>query len=835
VKEAERTPVLALVALVVGLVGTPARAQDVAEDIAQDLGKDAGALAHAVDRLAGTGRVLYVAAHPDDENTRLLAYLANARHMKAAYLSMTRGGGGQNLIGQEQDELLDVIRTEELLAARRLDGAVQRFTRMRDFGYSKTAKETLAAWDEEQALADVVFVVRAFQPDLIITRFNEQPPNHGHHTASAILARHAFSAAADPQRFPEQMALGVKPWQAARLLYNVANWRKEPPPPGAFSLDVGDYDARLGLSYGELSARSRSQHKSQGFGVPGERGESVENFVWLAGSRPEQEIWGGLDFSWQRLGGAAVGAGLRKAREALYRDAPERALPGLLEAHAALAALPSSPRVREARVSLERVIAAASGLFVRASADRPGAVPGGSVRVRVEVVLRRPADVGLRRLLFPDGSALDVGTKLTRQQKTEFTREVRIAADAPISAPYFLAAAGDPAAPTRQVVRDRRLVGDPQGPMPLSVRAEFEFAGKLIPIDAGVIYAWTDRVHGERMRRFSIVPPATITPARKAVMFPNGKRTPVLLQVRAGGDAVSGSVRLQLPAGWRAAPESVPVSLGQAGDETTVRIEVTPPPNAAAVEVHPAIEVAGKSWSYREDVIDYPHIPMQVVLQPLTLRLCPVALELPKRRIGYVAGSGDTIAGDLAHVGFKVDMIDDETLRSADLSRWGAVILGIRAFNTRPALHAAQPRLMRYVENGGRLLVQYNTQSMLAPLTELIGPYPLTIGRDRVTDETAEMVAVDPKHPVLRAPNRLGRADFAGWVQERGLYFADKWDARYQPVFKLADPDEAPLSGSVLVARHGRGHYVYTGLAFFRQLPAGVPGAYRLLANLIAQ
>jgi LmbE family N-acetylglucosaminyl deacetylase len=820
--------------LLAGLLGRPALAQDVSEDIAQDLGKDAGSLAHAVDRLAGTGRVLYVAAHPDDENTRLLAHLANGRHVKAAYLSMTRGGGGQNLIGQEQDELLDVIRTQELLAARRLDGAVQRFTRMRDFGYSKTAEETLAAWGKEEALADVVFVVRAFQPDLIITRFNEQPPNHGHHTASAILAREAFSAAADPQRFPEQMALGVKPWQAARLLHNVANWRKEPPPPGAFGLDVGDYDARLGLSYGELSARSRSQHKSQGFGVPGERGESLENFVWLAGSRPERDIFDGLDLSWQRLGGAAVANGLRKAREALYRDAPERALPGLLEAHAALSALPASPRVREARGSLERVIAAASGLFMRASADRPGAVPGSNVPVRVEVVLRRPADVALRRLLFPDGSALDVGTKLTRQQKNQYTREVRIAADAPISTPYFLAEPGDPAAPARQTVRDRRLVGDPEGPMPLRVRAEFEFAGKLIPIDAGVIYAWTDRVHGERTRRFSIVPPATITPVRKAVMFPNGRRMPVLLQVRAGGDAVSGSVRLQLPAGWRAAPESVPVSLAHAGDETTVSIEVTPPANAGAVEVHPAIEVAGKSWSYREDVIDYPHIPMQVVLQPLSMRLCPLTLAQPTRRIGYVAGSGDTIASDLAHVGFKVDMLDDETLRGGDLSRWGALILGIRAFNTRPALHAAGPRLMRYVESGGRLLVQYNTQSTLAPLTEMIGPYPLTLGRDRVTDETAEIVPVDPKHAVLRTPNRIGPADFAGWVQERGLYFADKWDARYQPLFKLADPDGAPLQGSVLLARHGRGRYVYTGLAFFRQLPAGVPGAYRLLANLIA-
>ena len=312
----------------------------------------AGTLAHALDRLANTGRVLYVGAHPDDENTRLLAYLANSRHVTAAYLSMTRGGGGQNLIGPEQDELLDVIRTEELLAARRLDGATQRFTRMRDFGYSKTADETLAIWNHEQALADVVWVIRTFQPDVIIARFDEQPPNHGHHTASAILAREAFTAAADPQRFPEQLTGGVEPWQADRLLLNVPTWREGPPPADALALDVGEYDPRLGLGYGELAALSRSQHKSQGFGVAGERGPLIERFVSVAGTQPTRDILENLDLTWGRFGdrAAPLAKALEEARGALERDHPERALPALLKAQRALDALPDvAARARRAR------------------------------------------------------------------------------------------------------------------------------------------------------------------------------------------------------------------------------------------------------------------------------------------------------------------------------------------------------------------------------------------------------------------------------------------------------------------------------------------------------
>ena len=796
---------------------------------------DAAGLAHALMRLEHTGRVLYVAAHPDDENTRLLTFLAGHRHLTAAYLSLTRGGGGQNLIGSEQDELLGVIRTEELSAARRLDGARQYFTRMRDFGYSKTADETFSAWGRDEALADVVWVIRSFQPDVIVTRFDERPPNHGHHTASAILAREAFAAAADPARFPEQLGRGVSVWQAARVLHNVPSWTGAPPPEHAMPLEVGAYDPWLGLASGELAARSRSQHKSQGFGVPGERGGLREHFVTVAGEPPKDDLLEGVDPSWVRFGeaGRAFGGVIARARAGFDPRWPERILPELLEAHLRLEALPAGDvRVRDARAALERAIFGAAGLFARATAAMPGAAPGQKVPVKLEVVLQRPAEVTVERVRFPHAPPLTPeAAGLPLNERRLYEAEVSLPAGAAPSSPHWLAALPD-GARHRVVERDRRA--DPVGPPALAVQLELSLGGRSLTLEAPVLYGWTDRVHGERLRRFLVVPPATVTPVREAVSFPDGRAQPVDVRVRAGRDGVRGRVRLPLPKGWRVAPAAAPVSLARAGEEVTVRFTVTPPRRAAPVNLGPTVEVDGKRWSLREDVIDYAHIPVQVVLRPATLRLVPLSLRLPKGLVGYVDGSGDTIPEDLAHVGLEVQRLDDEALRSGDLSRFAAILVGIRAYNTREVLKSAHPRLMAYVEGGGTVLVQYQTVSRWSPLEQPLGPFPLEVGRSRITDEAAQVLHLAPKSPLLAAPNRIGPEDWAGWVQERGLYFAEKWDDRYEPLFELADPGEAPLRGGLLVARHGRGRYIYTGLAFFRQLPAGVPGAYRLLANLIA-
>ncbi len=789
---------------------------------------DAGHLAHAVDRLGSTARVLYVAAHPDDENTRLLAYLANVRHVTAAYLSMTRGGGGQNLVGPDLAELLDVIRTEELLAARRIDGAQQRFTRMRDFGYSKSAKETLEIWGHDRALADVVWVIRTYQPDVIVTRFDEKPPNHGHHTASAILAREAFAAAADPAQFPEQLRDGVKPWQATRLVHNYPSWRDEPPPAGALSLDVTGYDARLGLSIGELAALSRSQHRSQGFGVSADRGATTERFVHLAGKPATKDILDDVVMGWERFGakGARVSRALEDARAKLSRDEPERALPSLLAARAALADLPDEPRVRDAMAALEPVLAGAAGLFARATAPIPLVVPGKSTKVSVELVLRRPAGLTLSRVTFPDGSTEDVKATLVTGDKKVIDHDTVVAAATPLSIPYWLSAYGD--SPEK---RDSPHVGQPRDPAPLAVTASFAAKDGTFDLKLPVVYAWTDPARGERVREVLIAPPATVTPVRAASMSLNGKPAPVVLRVRAAQDGVKASVSLPVPAGWKVEPPSVPVELAKAGDEATARFAVTPAAGAASSVLTPVLDGSGPA--VREDVLDYAHIPLQDVMQSARVRVAPLVAEIPTGVIGYIEGSGDSVADDLAHLGMRVELLDDDALRNADLSRFHAIVVGIRAFNTRAAVRAQQERLMRYVEDGGTVVVQYNTQNQLGPLEGRVGPYPLTIGRGRVTDERATMTPLVPDHELLTRPNAIGPSDFDGWVQERGLYFAETWDAKYTPILSAADPDEKPLEGSLLFAKHGKGRYVFTGLAFFRQLPAGVPGAYRLFLNLI--
>jgi len=790
----------------------------------------AGALAHAVDRLATTGRVLYVAAHPDDENTRLLAYLANIRHLDVGYLSMTRGGGGQNLIGGEQGILLDVIRTEELLAARRLDGARQFFTRMRDFGYSKRADEALAQWGHDEALADVVWVIRTFQPDVIITRFSENPPNHGHHTASALLAHEAFAAAADPKRFPEQLKTGVRPWQADRLLWNTGNFGGNQPPRDAVKLEVGTYDPRLGLAMGELAARSRSQHKSQGFGVPEDRGSVIENFVVLEGHRPPAESpdpFGGIELTWKRYGAAAAGyaRAIADAQRALDRDHPERALPALATARGELDRLPDDPRVRDTRRALDRTIADAAGFYARATAASPVAAPGSAVDVTVELVTRG-APVTVQRIEASGATAVTAPLALAIGDKHPVKLRMALPAQTPPSLAYWLAR---PPTPGHYAVADPALVGAPHGPPPLEVAVDVAIAGRTVHLVLPVVHVWTDRVLGERVRPFLIVPPATVTPLRDAVMAP-GHRAPLALRVRAGRDAVTGRIELELPAGWTAQPASQPVSLAKLGDETTVTFDVSPGPSAAAGEARPVVRIGDAAWSLREDVIDHPHIPMQVVLRPASVALVPLALKLPAGRIAYVRGSGDSVAADLAHVGLAVDELDDDALRTGDLSRYTAVVLGIRAYNTRPAVRAAHPRLMAYAERGGTVIVQYNTLDFDGP----IGPFPLELGRDRITDENAAVTFLDPRQPVLHHPNEITAADFTGWVQERGIYFASKWDARYTPVLRFSDPGEGPLDGGLVIARHGKGRYVYTGLVFFRELPAGVPGAYRLFANLLA-
>lgn len=793
-----------------------------------------GAQQVAIERLLNTGRVLYVAAHPDDENTRLLGYLANAKHLQVAYLSMTRGGGGQNLIGSEQAALLGVIRTQELLAARRIDGAEQRFTRARDFGYSKTAEETFATWGHDAILADVVWVIRSFRPDVVITRFTESPPNHGHHTASAILAHEAFEAAADPKRFPEQLERGVQTWGAQRLLLNVPRWGRDDDDglDAYLALDVGAYDPRLGQSYGELAAASRSMHKSQGFGSAGVRGPIWEYFEPIAGRRPDKDLFEGIDTSWRRIRGATkVRTSLERARRAYRSDRPEDALPGLLAAYAALdrlAAKQPVPRVLDARDRTAEMIADAAGLYVRAVAERAEATPGSSVSVELEIVKRRPAKIALESIDWGDSPEPDKKVLETNAvQRLEKT--LRIPADAAPSSPYWLTA--PPGSGRYEAAPER--VGEPEGPPARTVRILLSSGASRFALTRPVVHVSTDRVLGERERRFLILPPVTVTPLAAHAMLPNGQARTVRITARAAVDGVAARVALPVPKGWKVTPAAHEVRFEKAGAEQVLGFSVTAPKGAEPTLVRPTATVAGRASSIRYDLIDHNHIPVQAVLQVAELRLVPLQLRLPSVRVGYLPGSGDTVADDLRSVGLEVEEIDAESLRRGALERYGAIVIGVRAFNVRRDLAPAHDALMKWVAAGGTLVAQYNTSNRWTTLTDPVGPFPFQIDRERVTDENAPVTLVDPAHRLFSSPNVITAADFTGWVQERGLYFAKTWDERYRPLLEMNDAGEAPLRGALLVAKHGKGTFVYTGVSFFRQLPAGVPGAYRLLVNLV--
>jgi LmbE family N-acetylglucosaminyl deacetylase len=799
---------------------------------------DAAQVRQALERLQVTGSALYVAAHPDDENTALLAWLANGRHVRTAYLSVTRGDGGQNLIGPDTGTLLGVIRTQELLAARRIDGAGQFFTRAIDFGFSKNPEETLEIWGRERTLGDVVWVIRRFRPDVIVTRFPvEGGGGHGHHTASALLAEEAFAAAADPARFPEQLAY-VRPWQAKRLVWNVFRFGGGPADtvPGRVRVDIGAYDPLLGRSYTELAGESRSMHKSQGFGSAERRGSFVNTFEHRLGARATADLFEGVDLTWSRVKGAGRLPGLfaRAARE-FRPERPQGIVPVLLEARAILDGLPAdpdtAPLVEARRADVDELIRSCLGLWVEAVAAVPTATAGGRGRGAAAAIARNEMPVTLRRVELAGQEGAGARVLATNVAATD-TFQVTVPAGAPPSVPYWLAR---PPLDGSFEVTDPVAIGSPENPPVLTALFTFDVGGKPFALDAPVVHRWVDPVEGERYRDFLVVPPALLRFEQGVTLFPDaGPRTVKVTLTPSGGPA-RGRVLIGLPAGWMAEPIEARVELGAAADTTLeFRIRPGPAPSAARITATWVPEGAGgRDFSLRADELDYPHIPLQALLLPAEARVVRADVRGTGGKIAYLMGSGDAVPEALRQMGWEVTLLTDDDVEQADLSAYDAIVAGVRAYNTRPRLLRQQKRLLDYVAKGGRLIVQYNTAE--GALQERLGPFPFTISRERVTVEGAEVRRLLPGHPLLTSPNRIGDDDFAGWVQERGLYFASPWDPRYETPLSANDPGEPARDGGLLYARHGRGAFIYAAHAFFRQLPAGVPGAYRLFANLVSR
>lgn len=780
-------------------------------------------------KLGSLGKVLYVAAHPDDENTRLLAYLSRERKCRTAYLSLTRGDGGQNLIGKEQGEALGVIRTQELLAARRVDGAEQYFSTARDFGYSKNPQETFRFWDHDKVLSEVVYLIRTFKPDVIICRFpSTGEGGHGHHTASAILAEEAFTAAADPTRFPEQLKR-TELWSAKRLFWNTFNFGSaNTTSPDQLKLDVGGYNPLLGKSYGEIAAESRSCHKSQGFGVPMQRGENIEYFKQLKGDSVKGDILEGLPLNWSALqGGAAIEQAVATCIREFDVLRPEATVPALLDVYKLLMEeSKDNPNLRYwkavKRREAEELLLACSGLWLEASISKVKLVPGQSLSINAQVISRRDDQVKLAALQFPDGDSLcELALKTNRLY--QFKHSFVLQDSVPFSSPFWL----------KEKLSPVNFDARPEDEAALRVKFVLNIHGLDLVISRPLLCKQTDPVKGELYKPVQILPPVSLNREEGAFVFVNGASRRLGFTVMANGAGLQATLELNGSNGWKAQPGQLVFKLDHEGDAITLYSEISCEKAAGNGTLSATLLVGDKRYPYSLQQIAYDHIPSQSILSPANFTLVNSTIKTKALKLAYIEGAGDGIPEALAQLNYSLTRIKAEELMDTELKRFDAVIMGIRAYNTNSSLMLQQPKLLDYVKQGGNLIVQYNTNNNIGQLKSSIGPYPFTISRERITDEQSAWRLVTPEHPALNYPNKLNTDDFENWVQERGIYFATDLDAHYQTPLAFQDPGEKEKSGGLIIAPYGKGNYAYTGLAFFRQLPAGVPGAYRLFVNLL--
>lgn len=792
-------------AVLVALVALGLRPPPVGAQITGPSTGGAGELARAERMLGHTRRVLLIAAHPDDEDTELLTYLVRHLGAEAGYLSLTRGEGGQNLIGPELGEALGLLRTEELLAARRLDGGRQFFTRAFDFGFSRSLDEALTFWPPDTLLKDVVRIVRRFRPQIVVATFSGTPRDgHGQHQAAGWVAREAFHAAGDPRRFPELARdEGLGPWRPSKL-YRSARFDTAGT---ALVLEAGILDPVIGQSYRQIAMRSRSLHRSQDMGALQELGPSPIRLALL-----EDRTGGGPGL----FAGIDVGP-------------PPEGDPG--------------PEARDLARHRATALAIRAGVVVDAFASTARMVPGSEVPVELAVwnagggrVAARPSLV-LPRGWTARGSCLERSQELPPGGLLRCEVRVRLPADAPLSNPYFLRLPREGA--LYRWDGDPANWGEPFEPGPL--RARFHLATEEeaeFTLEREASARIRDQALGEVRRRVMVVPRVDISVAPRTLLWPVDRRRPERFTVtlrHAGLDTTRGTVYLDLPAGWPPVPPQA-FELVRPDDRVSVSLLVRPParlsPGRALVQAY-AVDARGQRYDAAQVTVEYPHIREQVQVIPSATGVTVARVALPRsRRIGYVRGAADRVPEALAGVGVGVELLDATTLEQGDLSRYQVIVVGSRAYETDPALGESHGRLLAYVRQGGRLVVQYQQHAFFEGG---FAPYPLEVRarHDRVTDETAPVRILASGDPAFHAPNRISGDDWEGWVQERGLYFASRWDQRYQPLVEMADPGTEPLQGGLLVAGVGKGTWIYTGLAFFRQLPAGVPGAFRLFFNLL--
>jgi len=812
--------------------------------VPQKIAEPGATIAQELRTFRNTGSVLYLAAHPDDENTELIAAFSRGRGYRTAYLSITRGDGGQNELGPELGEKLGVARTQELLAARRLDGGQQFFTRAMDFGFSKTPEETLGIWDRAQVLGDVVRVIRKFRPDVIITRFPIPPGSggHGHHTASAMLAVEAFKLAGDPGAYPEQIAQGLKPWQPKRVGWNRWQPGREPGPltGPTIEFDIGGLDPVSGVPFGTIANQSRAMHKTQGLGGfatrAGGAGPNMQTFLLLAGDAPTTDLMDGVDATWARVPGGAELIPLADAAVASFNAAnPSASVPALLALRAKLLTLPVDALVSDKRRALDHIIQSCIGLTVETTVPEAEVIPGEKLSLAHEVNLSSSFPVRWISVRYPTlKTDLKVRTDLVANQSASRNSEKILPLSTPLSQPYWLRSEG-----TAGMFRvdDPALIGLPENPPAFPVEFVFEVGGQTIVIADEPVQLIAGASPAQAERRLAVIPSVSLGFTNALELFAPSATKEVTVEITAARARANGRLYLEAPADWTVSPANQVFSLVRNGDKARLTFKVTAPARVDTASLTASAEIDGGRYGTERFLLNYAHLPVQLLQRTAKIKAVSMDVQIHGRHVGYLPGAGDNVAESLAQMGYTVTRLTGADLTPEKLNGLDAVVIGVRAFNERDDLAANLPALYSWVETGGTVVAQYNRPNNLkAPQ---LGPYKLSIEGPapalRVTDETAAVTILAPDHPALNSPNKIVSADFDGWTQERGSYFPSSWDEEhYTSIFAMNDAGEKPLKSSLLIAKHGKGWFVYTGLSFFRQLPSGNPGAHRLFANLVS-
>jgi LmbE family N-acetylglucosaminyl deacetylase len=793
----------------------------------------------SIQKLNFLGSVLYVAAHPDDENTRLISYMSNQVKARTAYLSLTRGDGGQNLIGPEIRELLGVIRTQELLAARRIDGGEQLFTRANDFGYSKHPSETLAIWDKDQILSDVVLAIRQFKPDIIINRFDHRTPGttHGHHTSSAMLSLEAFDLANNKSAYPELLTqTGV--WKPKRLFYNTSWWRygKEAfdkmDKSDMINFDIGVYYPQKGLSNNELASLASSQHLCQGFGRLSQRGSQKEYIEFIKGEPIEDSdnIFDGIDTSWNRVkDGKTIGDILNTVEKNFSFTNPSSHISQLVEAYKLIQNIDDEHWKRQKSKEIKSIIQMCAGLYLEASAETNWATQNETVTLNIEALNRSTTPITL--ISIDNKNDLNISKNISLENNTKYTfkESFKVASNQKTTSPYWLNEKGTLG---MYSVKDSQLIGLPETPRVHKINFNVLIDNVPFTFSKAIIHRFSKPDKGELYRPFEIIPEASAKITENVIIFNNDKAREISVIVKSGKDKLEGSVEVCHPNDWDIYPKNQKLSIAHKGEEQTLVFTVIPPKNGSEGYISPIVHVGDKHYTKELIEIDYQHIPFQTVLLPSESKIVRLDINKKGENIGYIKGAGDAVPESLEQIGYNVKVLNIEDINPETLSRFDAIVVGIRAYNTLDELQFKQEQLFDFVAQGGNMIVQYNTSYRLKG--DNIAPYELKLSHDRVTDENAEVRFLNSNHEILNSPNKITQKDFEGWTQERGLYFPNSWGNEFTPILSMNDKDETAKDGSLLVAKHGKGYYIYTGLSFFREFPAGVSGAYRLFANMLS-